>query len=73
MRMRRELGIVDGGSQAKIYVKEQLSLAWKALRKVQRKSKNRREIHLEELAEHFASRRQSTKKIEINQIKRLKK
>ena len=39
MRMRRALRIIDRGGQDKRYVKEQLSLAWKALRKVQRQSK----------------------------------
>ena len=53
----------------KRYVKEQLSLAWKALRKVQRQSKDKREAHLEDLAEHYASRRQTTKENEIKKLK----
>ena len=65
LRLKRELRIKDKGSQDKSYVKDQLSSAWKVLRKGQRQSKEKREAHLEELAEHYASRRQTTKQNEI--------
>ena len=55
--MKKDLKITDNGKKDKSYVKEELSLAWKALRKVQRQSKDKREAHLEVLAEHYAARR----------------
>ena len=73
LRLKRELHINDTDSQGKSDVKERLSSAWKALRKVQRQSKHRRELHLEDLAEHYASRRQTTKQNEIKQIKRTRR
>ena len=71
--LKGELNIKDNGMEDKTYVTEQLSLVLKALRKVQRQSKDKREAHLEELAEYFASNRQTTKQIEINKIKQSEK
>ena len=66
------MNIKDSGLDDKTYVTKQLSDARKARRKVQRQFKDKREAHLEELAEHYASNRQTTKQTEIKKIKQSK-
>ena len=69
LNLKRELRIEDTDSDCNKYILGQLKGTWKELRMVQRNSKERRESHLQDLAEHYANRRNTTKTTEVNKIK----
>ena len=60
---------MDTGSECKQYIEKKFEWAWKALWLVQRNSKDRRESHMQVLAEHYAERRDTTRAIEIKKMK----
>ena len=69
LKLEKELEIVDTGSECKQYIEKKFEWAWKALWLVQRNSKDRRESHMQVLAEHYAERRDTTRAIEIKKMK----
>ena len=58
----------DSGSHELAYVREQLSMAWKGLRAVQKNAKEHMETHMTQLADHYAEKRDSTRVIEVKKI-----
>ena len=70
LKLEKELEIVDTGSECKQYIEKKFEWAWKALWLVQRNSKDRRESHMQVLAEHYAERRDTPRAIEIKKIKK---
>ena len=56
-------------SGEKAYIRTQIPTAWKELQKVQKGSKQRRESHMEILADYYTIERKTTTSIEILKIK----
>ena len=69
LKLKKELQIMDTCSECKQYIKKTLEGVWKALWLVQRNLKDRRESHMQVLAERYAERRDTTRAIEIKKMK----
>ena len=63
------MNIEDNGCQHKKYIQRNLSEAWQQLRAVQKNSKHIREVHMKELADHFAIRRKTSRIQELKNIR----
>ena len=67
-RFQHELAIMDTGVNDKLYIQNNLSQAWQALRKVQQQAKQKRNKHLDVLAEHLAHHRNTKREQELKKI-----
>ena len=68
VKMKQELNIDDTGSRDKKYIKTQISKVWIELRKVQKRSNEKRNSHLDRLVERYDPERQTTKSLKIQKI-----
>ena len=68
--LKKALNIEDTESKCQKYILGKLEGAWKDLRMTQKNSKDRRNSHLQTLAEHFVERWNTTRTIEVNKIKK---
>ena len=65
---REDNQIQDSNSNEIKYIKQRLSEAWQQLRKTQKQSESLREDYLEELAQFYANKQQTSKEIEIKKL-----
>ena len=68
MRMQTSLVVEDTGAMEVDYVESSLKTAWKALRLVQANARAHRATHMEQLAEHFALHRDTSRIVEMKKI-----
>ena len=71
-KLREQQSLEDLGLNSKEYIVGQLTNAWKNLRRVQQKSESLREDHLEEMAEHYALKRDTSKEVELKKLHYIK-
>ena len=67
-RLQHELEIMDTGGNDKLYIKSNLTQVWQALRKVQQHTKQKRNKHLDVLAERFAHQQNTKREKELKKI-----
>ena len=68
VKMKQELNIDDTGSRDKKYIKTQITKVWIELRKVQKRSNEKRNSHVDRLVERYDPERQRTKSLKIQKI-----
>ena len=71
-KLETKYSIINTSNYSTILIKQALKQAWKNLRNIQQHHICLRENHLEQLAEHYAKTRNSTKLRKIQQLQRYK-